>query len=45
MGAVAGAVAGACFGANELPKRWLNAIDEETELCQLAGDLLDIGAN
>jgi ADP-ribosyl-[dinitrogen reductase] hydrolase len=32
IGAVAGAVAGARFGADALPKRWLRAIDESDEL-------------
>ena len=45
IGAITGAVAGARFGANELPKRWLDEIDEEQELRQLAADLLDVGAN
>lgn len=32
IGAVAGAVAGARFGADALPERWLRAIDESDEL-------------
>lgn len=35
-GAVAGAVAGARFGATEVPDRWLEHIDEEEELRGLA---------
>ena len=39
VGAVAGAVAGARFGAADLPERWLSAIDERDELERLADDL------
>jgi len=39
VGAIAGAVAGARFGADALPSRWLAEIDEEPELCRLAGAL------
>jgi len=35
IGAVAGAVAGARFGADALPERWLDAIDETAELRHL----------
>lgn len=42
IGAVAGAVAGARFGADALPDRWLKAIDETSELEQLADDLLEV---
>lgn len=45
IGAVAGAIAGARFGASELPERWLNEIDEEQELRQLATDLRNTGSN
>lgn len=44
IGAVTGAVAGARFGANELPRRWLDEVDEERELRQLAANLMDVGA-
>lgn len=36
IGAIAGAIAGARFGASSLPNRWLDAIDERDELEQLA---------
>ena len=39
IGAVAGAVAGARFGAASLPERWLSAIDERDELTRLAAKL------
>ncbi|WP_440988317.1 ADP-ribosylglycohydrolase family protein [Haloarchaeobius baliensis] len=39
VGAIAGAVAGARFGADGLPSRWLAEIDEEPELRRLAGAL------
>lgn len=42
VGAVAGAVAGARFGASDLPERWLDELAQEQELRQLTADLLDI---
>jgi ADP-ribosyl-[dinitrogen reductase] hydrolase len=39
IGAIAGAVAGARFGASQLPDRWLAAIDETDELELLAEQL------
>jgi len=39
IGAIAGAVAGARFGASGLPDRWLAAIDETDEIERLAGEL------
>ena len=39
IGAIAGAVAGARFGALQLPDRWLAAIDETDELELLAEQL------
>jgi ADP-ribosyl-[dinitrogen reductase] hydrolase len=39
IGAIAGAIAGARFGASQLPNRWLAAIDEADELEALAGQL------
>mgnify|MGYP000055990479 CR=1 FL=1 len=39
IGAIAGAVAGARFGAPRLPGRWLDAIDETSELEALAREL------
>ena len=36
IAAVAGAVAGARFGASELPDRWLRAIDETAEIRELS---------
>jgi ADP-ribosyl-[dinitrogen reductase] hydrolase len=39
IGAVAGAVAGARFGASTLPDRWLAALDEAEELESLADQL------
>jgi ADP-ribosyl-[dinitrogen reductase] hydrolase len=44
IGAVAGAVAGARFGVDALPERWLSAIDERQRLAQLAAELQDVGA-
>lgn len=45
IGAVTGAVAGARFGASELPDRWLADIDEEPELRTLAGELRALEGN
>lgn len=42
IGAIAGAVAGARFGASQLPDRWLDAIDEVDELESLATQLVAI---
>ncbi|MDL0134060.1 ADP-ribosylglycohydrolase family protein [Halobacterium salinarum] len=42
IGAIAGAVAGARFGATQLPDRWLSAIDESDELEALAGELVEV---
>jgi len=42
IGAVAGAVAGARFGASQLPSRWLSAIDKTGELEELANQLPDL---
>ena len=42
VGAVTGAVAGARFGADALPDRWLEAIDETDELDRLARELLEV---
>jgi ADP-ribosyl-[dinitrogen reductase] hydrolase len=42
IGAITGAVAGARFGASELPARWLSAIDETDELNSLAGRLVEV---
>jgi len=39
IGAVAGAVAGARFGIESLPDRWLNAIDQTDELKQFGATL------
>lgn len=36
IGAIAGAVAGARYGASSLPDRWLNEIDDRDELAQIA---------
>ena len=41
IGAIAGAVAGARFGASQLPDRWLRAIDEVDELETLAERLVE----
>lgn len=40
IGAITGAVAGARFGASQLPDRWLSPIDEVSELEDLAGRLV-----
>ena len=40
IGAVAGAVAGARFGASELPERWLNTLSVANELSRLAQELI-----
>ncbi len=42
IGAIAGAVVGARFGASQLPDRWLSAIDETAELESLAVDLVEV---
>jgi ADP-ribosyl-[dinitrogen reductase] hydrolase len=42
IGAIAGAVAGARFGAQDLPERWLSAIDERDELTRLAQRLAQL---
>jgi ADP-ribosyl-[dinitrogen reductase] hydrolase len=42
IGAIAGAVAGARFGAQDLPERWLSAIDERYELTRLAHRLAEL---
>ena len=42
IGAIAGAVAGARFGAGGLPDRWLAAIDETAELRSLADGLVEV---
>ncbi len=42
VGAIAGAVAGARFGASQLPDRWLSAIDETDELETLAAQLVEV---
>ncbi len=39
IGAIAGAVAGARFGASQLPERWVSAIDEVGELESLASQI------
>jgi len=45
IGAIAGAVAGAQFGASQLPDRWLSAIDETDELDTLARRLQSVTMN
>jgi ADP-ribosyl-[dinitrogen reductase] hydrolase len=42
IGAIAGAVAGARFGASQFPDRWLDAIDEKDELDGLATQLTNV---
>jgi ADP-ribosyl-[dinitrogen reductase] hydrolase len=42
VGAVTGAIAGARFGAEAVPSRWSDELDERSELCALADDLLDL---
>ena len=42
IGAIAGAVAGARFGASQLPDRWVSAIDEVGELESLAAQLKEM---
>jgi ADP-ribosyl-[dinitrogen reductase] hydrolase len=42
IGAIAGAVAGARFGASALPDRWLEAINETDELEELAAELEEL---
>lgn len=39
IGAIAGAVAGARFGRDRLPERWLGELDGEDELRRLGGEL------
>lgn len=43
IGAVTGAVAGARFGVDDLPERWLTALDERQRIEQLAANLLEVG--
>lgn len=43
LGAVAGAVAGARFGVDALPERWLTTIDERRRLTEFASQLLEVG--
>lgn len=42
IGAMAGAVAGARFGASQLPDRWLGAIEETDVLDSLAAQLVEL---
>jgi len=42
IGAIAGAVAGARFGASQLPDRWLDAIDETVKLEALSERLVEV---
>lgn len=42
VGAVAGAVAGARFGANALPDRWLSSVEGRAERSELAGRLVEL---
>lgn len=42
IGAVAGAVAGARFGADGLPDRWINDLDSANELRRLGRELVDL---
>jgi ADP-ribosyl-[dinitrogen reductase] hydrolase len=42
IGAITGAVAGARFGAQDLPERWLSSIDERDELTRLAERLVEL---
>ncbi|WP_311173944.1 ADP-ribosylglycohydrolase family protein [Halobellus ordinarius] len=43
IGAIAGAVAGARFGASQLPAQWVAALDEAAELESLAEELTTVG--
>ncbi|SNR56805.1 ADP-ribosylglycohydrolase family protein [Halorubrum vacuolatum] len=43
IGAITGAVAGARFGASQLPERWLAAIDETNEIEAVADELVALG--
>ncbi len=42
IGAITGAVAGARFGASDLPSRWISAIDETTDLESLSIQLAEM---
>ncbi|TKX68816.1 ADP-ribosylglycohydrolase family protein [Halorubrum sp. GN11GM_10-3_MGM] len=42
IGAITGAVAGARFGASQLPDRWLSVIDETEELTELSNGLVAV---
>jgi ADP-ribosyl-[dinitrogen reductase] hydrolase len=42
IGAIAGAVAGARFGASQLPDRWVSGIDETDELETLTAELVEV---
>lgn len=45
IGAVAGAVAGARFGATGLPDRWLDTLEATGELRTLAAQLMSIASD
>jgi ADP-ribosyl-[dinitrogen reductase] hydrolase len=42
IGAIAGAVAGAKFGIEGFPERWLSALNERQEIDRLATELWDL---
>jgi ADP-ribosyl-[dinitrogen reductase] hydrolase len=42
IGAIAGAVAGARFGASDLPDRWLSSIEKRDELATVATQLMEL---
>ncbi|OYR40762.1 hypothetical protein DJ82_06635 [Halorubrum sp. Ib24] len=42
IGAITGVVAGARFGASQLPYRWLSAIDETDDLETLVAQLVEV---
>lgn len=43
VGTVTGTVAGARFGASEIPERWTDEIDETEEISELARNLSESG--
>lgn len=45
VGAISGAVAGARFGASDLPDRWLSTLDERDGLTRLASSLRTLRSN
>ncbi len=45
MGAVAGGIAGACWGSQAIPPRWLDKLFQRAELERVAGQLAELRAH